>query len=86
MAGHARDDEAGLEQEAPLQELAGLAVQEVLPPAIRHVLGQNHGHVVDPLRLAQLGEPARWFGVTERALIGVWLPWVAWKQASVWPW
>jgi hypothetical protein len=23
------------------------------------------------------GEPARWFGVTERALIGVWLQWVA---------
>ena len=23
------------------------------------------------------GEPVRWFGVTERALIGVWLQWVA---------
>ena len=23
------------------------------------------------------GEPARWFGITERALIGVWLQWVA---------
>jgi hypothetical protein len=25
---------------------------------------------------ANAGEPARWFGVTERALIGVWLQWV----------
>jgi hypothetical protein len=23
------------------------------------------------------GEPVRWFGVTERALIGMWLQWVA---------
>ena len=26
---------------------------------------------------ANAGEPVRWFGVTERALIGVWLQWVA---------
>jgi hypothetical protein len=31
------------------------------------------------LQAAQVesGEPVRWFGVTERALVGVWLQWVA---------
>jgi hypothetical protein len=35
--------------------------------------------VVGGIQAAQInaGEPVRWFGITERALIGVWLQWVA---------
>ena len=43
MKGHVDDDEAGPEEERPLDEERRLIVQDVLPPVARHEFGDDNG-------------------------------------------
>src|SRR5437764_5363114 len=59
MVGHARDDDAAAEEERAFQEERTLVVQEVLPPARWHELGEHDRDDVDVPAAADAVEVAQ---------------------------